>query len=75
MSETKYEQGLYFEIYNPTLSDLIDNPGIKTIFRFGYDKPGGKPVLVAKITYFSKDKYYVRLYYTDYYFELGSNRN
>lgn len=73
LSETRYEQGLYFEIYTPTTEKLLNSnkSNTKIIYRLGYDSKGGKPVLVTKISYTSKSNYQVKLYYTDYYFELG----
>jgi len=76
LKSTSYEQGLYIESYSPTIEKLLNtSPNAKKyLFKFAYDKKGGKPVLVTEISYTSKSNYQVKLYYTDYYFELGSKR-
>ncbi len=69
LSERRYEQGLYFEIYTPTVEKLLKS-NLKKIYKLGYDSKGGKPVLVAEISYTSNSNYQIKLYYTEYYFEL-----
>lgn len=71
-SRKYYEQGLYIVEYIPT--KFLDKNDTKYIYKFAYDSDGGKPVLVTEISYKSKDKYQVQIYYTDYYFELKENQ-
>lgn len=76
LSETHYEQGLYIETYEPTIQKLLNSNKNerKYIFKFAYDKKGGEPVLVTEISFTSKSNYQIKLYYTDYYYELASKR-
>ncbi|SMC33662.1 hypothetical protein [Moheibacter sediminis] len=77
LTNTTYEQGLYIEEYAPTKEKLLNTPKDEKLhlFKFAYDKKGGKPVMIVEASGLSKSKNFQRkYYYTDYYFELKDKR-
>lgn len=70
LSKTLHHQGLYFEIYNPTVESLFKNKSsVKRIHKFGYDKKGGNLVVIEVTSFKSESISQTKAYYTDYYFE------
>ena len=77
LTKVSYEQDLYTETYTPTAKAIMDaKPGhLFTVYKFSYDKKGGRPVMIIMISkQLSFDEIIVDYLYTDYYYELKAKR-